>query len=538
MSIRLLGRSLVALAAAGTLALTACSSPDTASKADTTAIVVANGSEPQNPLVPTNTNETGGGKIIDAVFSGLLAYQADGKPVNDVARSIETSDSQHFTITINGDRTFSNGEKVTSRSFVDAWNYGAKKSNAQLLNSFFEDIEGFSAETDSELTGLTVVSDTEFTVDLKAPVSDFPLRLGFSAFYPLPSIAFDDMAAFGAHPIGNGPYTLASAKAWKHDESIDLVANPGYTGPRKAKNGGLRFVFYASLDSAYADLRSGTLDVLDAIPDAAIATFEKDLGARAINQPAAVFQNIAIPERIAHFAGEEGRLRRQALSLAIDRPQITKVIFDGTRTPAKDFTSPAIPGWSGRLDGSGVLDHDAKKAKQLWADADTLSPWTGTFTIAYNADGGHQGWVDAVANNLKNTLGIDAKGEASPTFALLRTAVTDHTIDSAFRQGWQADYPGLLTFLRPVYGTGALSNDSGYANPEFDALLAKGLAEPDVEAANAEFRAAHELLLRDLPAIPLWYSNVTGGYSASVDHVTFGWNSVPLYEQVTKHSAP
>jgi oligopeptide transport system substrate-binding protein len=536
-AIRPIGRSLAVLAAAGTLALTACSSPDPASKAATTAVVVANGSEPQNPLIPTNTNEAGGGKIIDAVFSGLLTHQADGKPVNDVARSIETSDSRHFTITINGDRTFSNGEKVTSRSFVDAWNYGAKKSNAQLLNSFFEDIEGFSADTDSELTGLTVVSDTEFTVDLKTPVSDFPLRLGFSAFYPLPSVAFDDMAAFGAQPIGNGPYTLASAKAWKHDESIDLVANPGYTGPRKAKNGGLRFVFYSSLDSAYADLRSGTLDVLDAIPDAAISTFEKDLGSRSVNQPAAVFQNIAIPERLAHFAGEEGRLRRQALSLAIDRPQITKVIFDATRTPAKDFTSPAIPGWSGRLDGSDVLDHDAKKAKQLWAEADKLSPWTGTFTIAYNADGGHQGWVDAVANNLKNILGIDAKGEASPTFALLRTAITDHTIDSAFRAGWQGDYPGLLTFLQPVYGSGSLTNDSGYGNPEFDALLAEGLAESDVDAANADFRAAQELLLRDLPAIPLWYSNVTGGYSESVDHVTFSWNSVPLYEQVTKRSA-
>ncbi len=88
-----------------------------------------------------------------------------------------------------------------------------------------------------------------------------------------------------------------------------------------------------------------------------------------------------------------------------------------------------------------------------------------------------------------------------------------------------------------MYGTGALSNDSGYANPEFDALLAKGLAEADVEAANADFRAAQELLLRDLPAIPLWYQNVTGGFSASVDHVTFAWNLVPLYEQITKRAA-
>jgi len=27
---------------------------------------------------------------------------------------------------------------------------------------------------------------------------------------------------------------------------------------------------------------------------------------------------------------------------------------------------------------------------------------------------------------------------------------------------------------------------------------------------------------------------VTGGYSENVDNVTFGWNSVPLYYEITK----
>ena len=44
----------------------------------------------------------------------------------------------------------------------------------------------------------------------------------------------------------------------------------------------------------------------------------------------------------------------------------------------------------------------------------------------------------------------------------------------------------------------------------------------------------NEILFEDLPAIPLWYSNVTGGYAETVENVTFGWNSVPLYEQITK----
>ena len=119
--------------------------------------------------------------------------------------------------------------------------------------------------------------------------------------------------------------------------------------------------------------------------------------------------------------GEEGKLRRQAISMAINRDEITNVIFAGTRTPAHDFTSPVIDGYSEDLDGTDVLKYNPDEAKKLWAEADAISPWDGTFKIAYNADGGHQGWVDAVSNSIKNVLGIDASGDPYPTFAEART---------------------------------------------------------------------------------------------------------------------
>ena len=39
--------------------------------------ISVNGTEPENPLVPGNTNETGGGKIIDALFSPLVEYDPE-----------------------------------------------------------------------------------------------------------------------------------------------------------------------------------------------------------------------------------------------------------------------------------------------------------------------------------------------------------------------------------------------------------------------------------------------------------------------------
>jgi oligopeptide transport system substrate-binding protein len=546
-----IGAAAGAMAIATALVLTGCSTGGETPEADgdATAIISVNGSEPQNPLVPANTNETGGGKIIDNLFAGLVYYDAEGAPVNDLAESIETTDSQNYTIKIKSGETFTNGEEITAKSFVDAWQWAALLSNAALNSYFFEDIQGFSYEEDSVLTGLEVVDDTTFTVALNDKRSDFPLRLGYSAFYPLPSVAYDDLAAFGENPIGNGPYKLASEGAWEHNVKIELVTNEDYNGGRKPVNGGLSIVFYATQDAAYAALRGGDLDILDAIPESALASYQDDLGDRAINVPSAIFQSITIPSNLdnftdktpyEHFQGEEGVLRRQAISHAIDRDTITDVIFDGTRTPAHDFTSPVIDGYSESVPGSDVLEYDEALAQDLWAQADAISPWEGTFTISYNADGGHASWVDAVANSIKNVLSIDAEGAPYPTFAEVRTLISKNAegkrdiANTALRTGWQADYPGLFNFLGPIYAANAGSNDGDYSNPEFDALLDQGSAAETIEEANGFYQDAQAILFQDLPAIPLWYSTVQAGYGENVENVAIDWHSVPLYYQVTK----
>ena len=523
-----IGAALVAVAATVALTLTGCAGGGNNN------IVSTNGSEPQNPLITTNTNETGGGLILDSIYAGLEYYDAKGAPVNDMAESITSSDNITWDIKIKSGWKFTNGEAVTADSYINAWQYGALLDNAQLNSYYFDIIEGFSYEKSQPLTGLTKVSDTEFKVKLSAAQSDFPLRLGFSGFYPLPKAFFDDPKAFGENPIGNGPYMLAEKGAWKHNVDIKLVKNPDYQGGRKPLNGGLDIVFYATLEAAYADLQADNLDVMAGIPDSALKTYKQDLGDRAVQQGAAVFQSFTIPARLPHFSGEEGNLRRQAISMSINRPELISAIFNGTRQPAKDFTSPVIAGWSAEIPGSDVTTFNAAKAKELWAKADAIAPWSGSFQIAYNADGGHQGWVDAITNQIKNTLSIDASGAPYPTFGEFRTAITDKTIATAFRTGWQADYPALSNFLEPIYQTGAGANDGQYSNAEVDALFEKGNSAKSLDEANKYFQQAQEILFKELPAVPMWYGITDGGYSTKVSNVAFGWNSVPILHNVLK----
>ncbi len=48
-------------------------------------LITAWGSEPQNPLIPANTTETGGGRIVDSIYSGLVYYDSEGKAQNELA---------------------------------------------------------------------------------------------------------------------------------------------------------------------------------------------------------------------------------------------------------------------------------------------------------------------------------------------------------------------------------------------------------------------------------------------------------------------
>ena len=142
--------------------------------------VVIGGCQPQNLLIPANTNETCGGNPLDWIFAKLVSYDPDtAEPSNEIAESIESEDNITWTITLKDGWTFHDGTPVTAQSFVDAWNFGAYGPNAYLSSYFFEPIEGFAevqgedANGDeaitpdeapvTEMSGLEVVDDKTFT---------------------------------------------------------------------------------------------------------------------------------------------------------------------------------------------------------------------------------------------------------------------------------------------------------------------------------------------------------------------------------------
>ncbi|MFD9127589.1 ABC transporter substrate-binding protein [Kitasatospora sp. NPDC059571] len=528
----------VVAAVAVALAATACgsgsSSGDANGTPDAAGTFSYQSSEPQHPLQPANAMEVGGGRIIKNLFRGLVDYDpATGKLRNQMADKIETTDAQHYTVTLKSGWTFHDGTPVTAASFVDAWNWSANTKNNQINSNWFSDIKGYTDvhpekgdPTTDKMSGLKVVDDTHFTIELTGPVSYFQYKLGYTAFSPLPKVFYTDPAKYGEAPIGNGPYKFVS---WEHNKAVTVAAYDKYQGIDKPKNGGIVFKNYTQADAAYKDLVSDNLDVLDQVDPSDLASYKSDLGDRAVDQAQGGITSIAFAMYQPAWQGVDKAKVRQGLSMAIDRDTITKTVLNGSRLPADSWVAPGVAGYKKGACGEACTYNPAK-AKELIAAGGGVP--NNKVTIVYNADGGHKDWVDAVCNSIRQATGVECLGDPKPDFKTARDVIDGHKVDSIMRSAWQQDYPLNANFLRDIYGTGASANDSLYSSPEFDKLAKEADSAANIDKTTELYQQAEAVLAKDMPSIPLWFYKTNSGWSNKVQNVKFDSFGDPVFTQV------
>ena len=538
-----------AVAAALTfLGAAGCSSePGTGTDSVPSSITVR-GCTPQNSLLPTNTNEVCGGNVLDASEAKLVHYNSDdASPELDIAKSIDTSDAITFTVVLNQGYKFQDGTEVKAKNFVDAWNWGAFGPNGQQNAYFFEMIEGFddlqcsdddctAAPAATEMSGLKVVDDYTFTITTTEPTSNLEVRLGYTAFAPQPDAFFADTSdgkeTFAKTPIAAGPYKITS----NTDTEMVLEKFADYSGKYTGSVDTVTFKIYNDLTAAYTDVVANNLDLTDTIPaDSLVGDLWKSDLVAADGSPrwgvkdTGVFQALTFSPATTDPGLADVRVR-QALSMAVDRDQVTKVVFNGARVPATGWVSPVVDGYKPGQCTNCVFD--PTKAKQLLADA---GGYPGApIPLWINGDGGHDAWANAVCNQIKNNLDLDCVVQTTPDFKTLRNSINNRELKGMYRAGWQMDYPSIENFLTPLYMTNASSNDSSYSNPEFDNLLKQAAAATDVATANSLYQQAEALLNVDMPTMPLWYQQSQFGYSTKIKTVkmtpfsTFDFGSVEL----------
>lgn len=499
--------------------------------------------EPQRPLVPGNTTETEGSKVINAVWTPLVTFDVKSRGVtyDGAAVSVTSEDNLHWTIKLKPGWTFHDGTPVTANSYVKAWNYTALSTNAQGASYFFSNIAGYDALQADEggkpaattMSGLWAPDPTTIEVTLSHPFAIFPVTLGYSAFDPLPEAFYADPVAFGKKPIGNGPFQ--SATEWVPGHGMTLTRYDNYAGSNKAKSRGVVMRMYTEVSTAYTDVLAGNLDVLQNLPPDAYASAKDVFKDRYIEQAAPDITSLGFPLYDPRYS--DVRVRR-ALSMAIDRKAITDAIFLGTRVAADSFAPPTVVGYRANACGKWCEYHP-DEAKKLLTEADF--DMTQPVEIWFNAGAGHDGWMTAVANMFRK-IGLSYKLRGNLQFNEFLSKRDAKEMTGPFRLAWVMDYPSIENFLATQYATAALapagSNTTFYSNPKFDAALAAGDRAPDINDANKAYQHAEDILVEDLPATPIFYGMDQTVWSKRVSDVTYDIRNDVVLEDVVVDGKP
>ncbi|MEU3975681.1 peptide ABC transporter substrate-binding protein [Streptomyces bacillaris] len=532
------GSKMVGCAIVVALAATACggSGGDSESKGSSGGGFSMNIAEPKR-LIPQSTTESGGSQVLSGLFTPLVDFDAKNQPVLAAAESIESPDNKVWTIKLK-DATWHDGKAVTSKDYVAAWNWGAYGPNAADGNYFFETIQGYDemnpVDPDGEegpkkadepkakeLSGLKVIDEKTFEVTLKAPFAGYKSVLGYTVFYPVPEAALADVKAYEEAPIGQGPFQMDGK--WNHDKFVKVKAYPDYKLGEKPKVDSVEFRIFQDQNTAYNDLLANNLDIVDQIPTEVMGTAPGELGDRFKTSTASTFQFVAFPTYDKKYS--DPRVRK-AISMAIDRDEIIKVVFQDSQSSARSFVSPVVGGY--REDTCGeACKFDPAAAKKLLAEAGGIEG--NKINIGHNADGGHEQWINATCDQLKKNLGIECVSQAVPKFAELLTQVENKKFSGMFRMGWIMDYPSMENYLGPLYSSNGSSNYYGYSNKDFDRLLQEGREAKTEAEAIQKWQAAEDVLAKDLPVIPLRYGKNVFGHSTNVKNVEMNlFNQVEL----------
>jgi ABC-type transport system substrate-binding protein len=233
--------------------------------------------------------------------------------------------------------------------------------------------------------------------------------------------------------------------------------------------------------------------------------------------------------------GARARRLRQAMSLAIDVEEWTRLFSNGRGVPAQSPVPPGLYGYEPEYRNPWRVV-DLERARRTLAEAgyrDGVDPKTGrplrlTFdTYQTSAQGltQIQFFVDAWRK-----LGIDVEVSAT-TYNQFQEKVRNGAYQ-VFMWGWVADYPDPENFFFLLWSEMARSkggpNTANFSNPRFDALyVAMKSRENDAERARM-IREMIAIVEQERPWIELFHAEDYALYHGWLRHVKPFGMSFPM----------
>jgi peptide/nickel transport system substrate-binding protein len=345
----------------------------------------------------------------------------------------------------------------------------------------------------SFVDSVEAVDEYTFKVTLQNPVGFFPLVVAtqpWSIVSPecYPEDDFDIDSTCG----GFGPYLINS---WERDVEMDLVANPDYYKPPEYPHILVRY--FADSTAMRLALEAGDIDMAwKTLTPSDYTDFEDDPDYNLITGPGAYIRYICFNATTEPF---DNPTVRQAISLAIDRSQISEVVYQGTHS---NLYSMVPMGMMGHIDA--FPERDLEQAKALLAEAgfDEGNPLVMDFWWTPSHYGPTEGDVASAMKQALEETGVIQVNLQSAEWATYTDYFGPGTMPT-FLLGWYPDYLDPDNYLWSFAHTDA-SEDLGifYSSEEMDSLLLEAQTETDPDTRLELYGEIQELWTTEAPTIP------------------------------------
>lgn len=458
--------------------------------------------------VLTNTNE------------GLYRQGLDGGyELGVISEEPEISeDGSTYTYTIREDANWSNGDPVTAQDFVYAWQRLVDPDSAAAYSYLADGIianasEIIAGEMDPSELGATAVDEKTLEVQFEKEVPYLKGLLAMAPFLPLNQEFVEEQGdAYGTssdNVLYNGPFMLedwdGTGLTWT------LAKNDTYWDTDTVQLDTINYQVLKEQSTAINLYDSGEID-FTTVSNEYVQQRQNDPTMKQ-NPQASVFYLKMNQEREGQETPLANENIRRGIAQAINKESlVTDVLQDGS--VAADFFVPENLAQNPETDAdfredSG--DHLVFDAEQANTDFQAGLEELGTDSITLDiltddTEGGQRSAEFLQAQLMENLDGIDITISNVPFKNRLQQD-TNQEYDLQI-SGWGADYADPINFLE-LYVTDGGNNNSGYSNPDYDALIDSAQTETEDEAARWQTLVdAEELLLTGDAAMAPLYQRV------------------------------
>jgi oligopeptide transport system substrate-binding protein len=300
--------------------------------------------------------------------------------------------------------------------------------------------------------------------------------------------------------VTDGPFKLTQ---WSHSDKMVFVKNPTYWDKDKVKLTKITYLMVNDSSTALSMYETGQLDAAVLVPSSELSKLVASGDVKILPYLGTQYFLFNVPEK----PFSDVRVRK-ALTLAINRQQITTAVTKGGEIPALAVVphgiADALPGSDFRtVGGSYFKDNDITTAKALLAQAGYPNgKGFPAFTLTFSSSDLHKAMAEAIQQMWKKNLGITCTLRSEERGVWLDDMVNIN-YDVSFA-GWIGDYMDPNTFL-DLWVTGGGQNSTGWSNKVYDALIAKEKATVDPKVRMAALHAAEKILMTEMPILPIYF---------------------------------